>query len=116
MISNLKWFWVAITNESLPVGQRAQGAMIVEASSEDHARRRVEYDFIYDAETLHIGEVDAKYGNPPLAAAYTRLSNEEATRLATDWMGGVASPDDIKAAMSDDSARPGEPLFPGRSR
>lgn len=107
----MKWFWIGFEDLSSPRGQRAKGCIVLCAVDERAARRAAALDF--PRLEAHVAEVPEKLGAPPsVLDAHRRLTNEEAADLAVRWgLGGIASAEDIRESMSDDAAKPGEPLF-----
>lgn len=112
-----RWWWISYTDETMPKGERACGACVVQVGGGfSHAALYALESGLQptgnNVEALG-GMVDVALGDPPPSYVNRYLTNSEAAELARLWGGGVASQDDIKAAFSDDSARVGDPLFKG---
>lgn len=120
-----QWWWIALTDESKPNGQQAVGAVVVQAADVEEADRAAKNRIIDVCRAAGInpntaltwmrsgGPMDPKYGNPPERPPGWGhvMTKSQAEDLAREWCGGVASPDQIKAAFLDDEAKPGDPLF-----
>lgn len=113
-----QWWWCGLTNEDLPKGQRAIGAVVVLADEDDGADSQAQVMAILRRARLPLGIVgcfgepmDPKYGNPPPDCVGVYLDRLQAEQLAKLWCGGFASPEQIEQAFLDDEAKVGEPLF-----
>lgn len=115
------WWWVGYTNDSLPKGQRALGAVIVQHEGPEHiiAAELIARGLAPRGGRPLFGRIAAEWGPPPAGYEGRLLDKDQAEALAKAWdpgHRGLADPDDIRQAVSDDAALPGDPLFkkPGR--
>lgn len=118
-MSAMRWFWLGYTDEEQPKGWRSMGCVIIQATTDDIAKEQaLDVLGVEPGWTCNVGEIAADWGDPPLIGYTLRLLNrEQAEHLAKEWdpgHAGLADPDDIAAAFSDDSAPVGAPLFRGR--
>lgn len=117
-----RWWWIAYTDDSRPVGQRALGCIVTQAETFDQA---VDNSRMSKVRRLPIapggepmgGPLPESWGHPPSGYEDRLLQTAEAEALAKAWDpsgAGLAGPDDITRAFEDDTAEVGEPLFDPR--
>lgn len=116
-----RWWWVGYTDTARPKGKRARGAVVIRHAGPEHiiAAELIRRGLAPTGAVPLFGLIDETWGDPPGlegADVYKSklLDMSEAEVLAMAWdpgHGGLAGPDDIKAAFMDDAAPDGDPLF-----
>lgn len=112
------WFWIGITDPRRPKGSQGIGAIILRATEE--AQALVQAMAImgrdYAPCEFYAGQMPAEHGDPPPSFVGRLLSLKQAELLVKTWIPGgrLATAEEVRAAIMDDDATPGSPLFTRR--
>lgn len=116
----LYWWWVGLADPRRAKGEQGIGAVIVTAPEEAHAGLQVRAIMgrEYDHCELYLGQMPAEHGDPPPAFVGRFLNRREGELLAQTWIPGgrLATAEEIRAAILDDDAHRGDPLFVPRPK
>jgi hypothetical protein len=111
-----QWFWFSLSDPTRERGKEFVGCIIIDAASENEAAiEATASPAIPDRELdFQTGIVPIDRGPPPPGFERRLLDRAEAEILAFRWWGGrLFTPEEIKAALMDDEAKPGD-LIKGR--